>query len=68
MAPVIHPYFALVYSGMPQNVRMSMVGGKVLVKDGQFTSLDGAKVVASASDVGRALHEKSEELIQRNSK
>lgn len=65
MAPVIYPYFALVYSGMPQNVQMTMVGGKILARQGAFTTLDMTKVVSSASEFGRALYEKSEELIGR---
>ncbi len=63
MTPVIDPYYSLVYSGSPQNVRTVIVGGQVIVDDARHTSLDISEVVASADAAGRAMHEKLEDII-----
>ena len=65
MVPVIDPYFALVYSGMPQNISMTMVGGKVLVENGRHTTLDMDEVARAADAAGRVMHEKSEAIIAK---
>lgn len=65
MAPVIDPYFALVYSSMPQNISMTMVGGNVLVENGRHTSLDMDEVIRTADAAGRAMYEKSEAIIAK---
>jgi 5-methylthioadenosine/S-adenosylhomocysteine deaminase len=52
-------YTQLVYSARATDVRSVMVGGRVLVRDGQLTELDEAEIVAEAARqreqlVGRA--------------
>ena len=44
----------LVYSGSKQNVKMTMVGGKVLYKDGKFDiGIDPEEVYAKANELVR---------------
>lgn len=50
MAPVIDPYFALVYSAQPANIDTVMVDGRILRRKGQFTALDQDQVVREATD------------------
>lgn len=49
MAPMMDPYFSLVYSGLPQNVDTVLVDGRVLVREGKFTLLDSDKVREAAT-------------------
>ena len=49
IAPVFDPYYALVYSGLPQNVDTVIVDGRILLQGGRFTSLDIVKTVQDAT-------------------
>jgi cytosine/adenosine deaminase-related metal-dependent hydrolase len=42
------PYSTIVYSSGPADVRMTMVDGEVLVRDGSAVKLDAAAVAAEA--------------------
>ncbi|MDM0108394.1 amidohydrolase family protein [Variovorax sp. J22R24] len=55
IGPVIDPAFALVYSAQPSNVDTVMVDGRVLVRRGQFTALDGEQVMREAGESVRGL-------------
>lgn len=46
---------AIVYAAQGLNVRMTMVQGKVLYQDGQFTTLDAQEVVRKAEEAARKL-------------
>lgn len=58
LAPVVDPYFALVYSAEPSNVDTVMVDGRVLVRGGRFTTLDATRVAREAGESMRALAER----------
>lgn len=64
MAPVIDPYYAIVYSGSPANVERVIVGGETVVRKGQHQRLDVAEVVGIASRAGRDMHDKLEAIIK----
>jgi cytosine/adenosine deaminase-related metal-dependent hydrolase len=49
IAPVFDPYYSLVYSGLPQNIDTVIVDGRILIRDGRFTSLDLGRVVQEAT-------------------
>jgi 5-methylthioadenosine/S-adenosylhomocysteine deaminase len=49
------PYDALVYAARASDVRLTMVAGRVLYRDGGFTTLDPAEVVAEARAERRGL-------------
>ena len=55
MAPVVDPFYALVYSGAPANVDTVVVDGRILKQGGKFTALDEAEVVREATASVRAL-------------
>ncbi|QOF72710.1 amidohydrolase family protein [Aminobacter sp. SR38] len=63
IAPVIDPYFSLVFSGGARNVDTVIVDGVLVVKSGQHVRVDGSDVVAKAEQAGRAMHEKLEHII-----
>jgi 5-methylthioadenosine/S-adenosylhomocysteine deaminase len=63
MAPVIDPYYSLVYSGSARNVATVIVGGEILVEDGRHRRVDVAEVVAAADRAGRSMHERLEKII-----
>lgn len=55
MAPVIDPFYALVYSGAPHNVDTVMIDGRILREGGQFTTLDAGQIVREATESVRAI-------------
>ena len=55
VAPDPDPFSTIVYAAQPADVRMTMVDGDVLVRDGAFARVDGAQVVAEARREARAL-------------
>ncbi|MRX51330.1 amidohydrolase family protein [Paracoccus sp. S-4012] len=65
MAPVLDPYFSLVYSGQPANVDTVIVDGHVLVSGGQPVMVDTADVVATASEAALRLHDELEAIIAK---
>ena len=50
MAPVIDPFYALVYSGAPANVDTVVVDGRILKQGGKFTALNADEVVREARE------------------
>ncbi len=50
----------LVYSAQGSDVRLTMVGGKILYRDGQFTTLDQALVIERAKKEAALLLERAE--------
>lgn len=54
------PYAAIVHATRASDVRLTMVAGRVLYRDGAWTTLDGARVAADARDEARALIERFE--------
>jgi 5-methylthioadenosine/S-adenosylhomocysteine deaminase len=55
MAPDPDPFSAIVYAARPDDVRMTMVDGVVLVQDGVPVQLDGGEIVAAARREAGAL-------------
>lgn len=49
------PYSAIVYAGRPTDVRLTMIDGEILVRDGQPERLDAAEIAAAARDQARRL-------------
>jgi len=47
-APERDPYAAIVHAAGPKDVRLTMVAGRVLYKDGEWSTLDPRRVVADA--------------------
>lgn len=60
MAPVIDPYFALVYSAQPANIDTVLVDGRILRRKGQFTALDQDEIVREAKDSIAKLRERAD--------
>jgi cytosine/adenosine deaminase-related metal-dependent hydrolase len=50
-----NPAVALVEAARPTDVRLTMVAGRVLYRDGQWTTLDPERVIADARMEGRGL-------------
>jgi 5-methylthioadenosine/S-adenosylhomocysteine deaminase len=55
LATYPEPYSAIVYSGGPSDVRMTMVGGAVLVTDAQPLQLDVHEIAATAREQAKRL-------------
>jgi 5-methylthioadenosine/S-adenosylhomocysteine deaminase len=55
MATAVDPYSAIVYAGRPDDVRLTMVDGEILVRDGQALHLDAREVAEQARIEARAL-------------
>jgi 5-methylthioadenosine/S-adenosylhomocysteine deaminase len=55
MAPDADPFSSIVYAARPDDVRMTMVDGEILVRDFASTRMDGAAVAAAAREQARAL-------------
>jgi 5-methylthioadenosine/S-adenosylhomocysteine deaminase len=55
VAPDPDPFSTVVYAAQPADVRMTMVDGEVLVRDGAFARLDRAQVAADARREAGAL-------------
>jgi 5-methylthioadenosine/S-adenosylhomocysteine deaminase len=49
------PYATIVHATRASDVRLTMVAGRVLYRDGAWTTLDGARVAADAREEARAL-------------
>ena len=43
MQPVYNPYATLVWQAYPANIRLTMVGGRVIAKDGKVLTIDMPK-------------------------
>jgi 5-methylthioadenosine/S-adenosylhomocysteine deaminase len=54
-APDADPYSTLVYAARPTDVRMTMVDGEMLVREGVPVAVDAAEIVAAARREARAL-------------
>jgi 5-methylthioadenosine/S-adenosylhomocysteine deaminase len=48
MAPSPDPFSAIVYAAQPADVRLTMVDGAILVRNGQPLELDAAQIAADA--------------------
>jgi hypothetical protein len=59
MAPAGDPYEAIVSLGMPTNVDIVIVDGRVLRRGGKFTAFDHGKIVAEAREAALALRDKA---------
>ena len=55
VAPSSDPYSSLVYASRGTNVRMTMVDGEVLVRDGPHRDIDPAALAADARDQSQRL-------------
>lgn len=55
MAPAVDPFSTVVYAAGPDDVRMSMVDGEILVRDGAAVRLDAVEIVDEARREARAL-------------
>lgn len=53
------PYSAIVYASRPDDVRLTMVDGEVLVREGQALHLDSAEIAAAARDEARRLAQRA---------
>lgn len=54
-APGTDPYSTLVYAARGTDVRLTMVDGEIVVRDGQLVHLDAAAIASSARAESRAL-------------
>ncbi len=61
LVPRYDPYSHLVYAARGDNVKISMVGGRVLFEAGAFTTLDASTVI----DAARAVAERVREVVGR---
>jgi 5-methylthioadenosine/S-adenosylhomocysteine deaminase len=48
MATAVDPYSAIVYGGRPEDVRLTMVDGEILVRDGRAVHLDANEIASEA--------------------
>ena len=55
LVPSPDPFSTLVYSAQPTDVRLTMVDGQVVVRDGTARVLDAAEIAATATSEARAL-------------
>ncbi len=55
LAPGADPFSTIVYAARPDDVRMTMVDGEILVRDGIASRLDGAQIARDANREARAL-------------
>ena len=55
LAPSPDPFSAIVYAARPTDVRLTMVGGEVLVRDGEAAQLDIAEIADTARGEARQL-------------
>jgi len=62
MVPRYDPYSHLVYTAQGDNVRLTVVEGRILYRDGAYTSLDPARVIADA----RRLADRVREAVDRD--
>jgi 5-methylthioadenosine/S-adenosylhomocysteine deaminase len=58
--PLRDPYATLVHAARPDDVRLTMVAGRVLYHDRRWTTLDRAEVLAVARQEARALAERAD--------
>ncbi|KAB0267821.1 amidohydrolase family protein [Microvirga brassicacearum] len=63
IAPVIDPYYSIVYSGSSRNVDTVIVGGELVLRQGKHKALDIAEVAGAAAKAGRDMHDKLERII-----
>ena len=64
MVPVIDPYYSLVYSGGPGNMRTVIIDGNIVIHDGTHSTVDVSEVARAADQAGRAMHAKLEQIIE----
>lgn len=57
MQPILNITKNLVYSGSKENVRLTMVNGKILYENGKFTECDIEKIYADAAEVVKRINE-----------
>lgn len=57
-APIVDPHSALVYGANQDDVRLTVVGGRELFRDGDFFTLDERVVRRAADDVRARLHDR----------
>ena len=55
LSPGRDPYSTIVYAGRPDDVRLTMVDGEILVREGVATRLDAAEIAIDARREARAL-------------
>jgi cytosine/adenosine deaminase-related metal-dependent hydrolase len=55
LAPGLDPYSTIVYAARPGDVRLTMVDGQILVRDGLAVNLDGREVASEARAQAAAL-------------
>lgn len=55
LAPGLDPFSTIAYAGRPTDVRLTMVNGEIVVRDGVPTQLDAAEITATATHEARAL-------------
>ena len=55
LAPDVDPFSSIVYGARPNDVRLTLVDGEVLVKDRVATRLDAEQIASDARREGRAL-------------
>ena len=57
MQPILNITKNLVYSGSKENVRLTMINGKILYENGKFTECDIEKIYADAAEVVKRINE-----------
>jgi len=60
--PLADPYSALVFTANQEDVRLTMVAGKILYQDGNFYSLSLAEILNRAQKVRQKLSLKLEQM------
>jgi 5-methylthioadenosine/S-adenosylhomocysteine deaminase len=53
--PSANPYAAIVHASRASDVRLTMVAGRVLYRDGEWTTLDAARAVSDARAEARGV-------------
>ena len=56
LQPEIDLATALIYSALPSNVKLTMVDGKILYRDGVFLTIDIEKILSESMMLGKKLY------------
>ncbi|MDR0986180.1 MAG: amidohydrolase [Ruminococcus sp.] len=59
MQPIIDVIPNLVFSGSPDVVKLTMANGKIVYRDGEYTTIDLAKLLYDSNEMANKLYERS---------
>jgi 5-methylthioadenosine/S-adenosylhomocysteine deaminase len=59
MCPVYAPASAIAYAAKGSDVRLTMIRGKILYENGEFTTIDVEQAIAEARDIAFGIHKEN---------